>query len=92
MNTEAENAKAKAAEAEAMKKLRIEAQSFGMKNAMTATNEEVKIWLNAYKEKLKYSGELSEDDEKKRLRAIEKAKKHSADLLKELHYRNKLKK
>jgi hypothetical protein len=86
MNTEAENEKAKAiaAEAEAMKKLREEAKLFGMKNAMTATNEEVRIWLNAYKERMKYSGEMSEEDNKKRLKAIEDAKKHSEDLKKEL--------
>nr|WP_315245191.1 phage tail tape measure protein [uncultured Flavobacterium sp.] len=85
INTEAENEKAKAilAEAEAMKKLREEAKSFGMKNAMTATNEEVKIWLNAYKEKLKYSGEMSDEEKKKREKALADAKKHSEDLAKQ---------
>lgn len=85
INTEAENAKAKAiaAEAEAMKKLREEAKSFGMKDAMTASNEEVKIWLNAYKERLKYSGELSEEERKKREKALADAKKHTEDLHKE---------
>jgi len=84
INTEAENAKAKAiaAEAEAMKKLRQEAKSYGMKDAMTASNEEVKIWLNAYKERLKYSGELSDEEKKKREKALADAKKHTEDLAK----------
>ncbi|MFW0737571.1 phage tail tape measure protein [Flavobacterium sp. T12S277] len=85
INTEAENAKAKAiaAEAEAMKKLREEAKLLGMKDAMTASNEQVKIWLNAYKERLKYSQSESEEDRKKREKALADAKKHTEDLHKE---------
>lgn len=85
INTEAQNEanKALAEQAEILKKLRLEAKGLGMKNADTSTEQELKIWLAAYKEKLKYTGELSEEEKKKRARELEEAKKHSEELLKE---------
>jgi hypothetical protein len=86
MNTEAENEKIKALaeEAEAMKKIREEAKSLGMKNVDKSTDQQVKIWIANYKEMQMLKYEESEEDRKKREKAIEDAKKHSADLLKEL--------
>lgn len=86
INTEAQNEqnKALAAQAEILKKLRIEAEKLGMKNAKTAPEEEIRVWINAYKEKQKYQEQESESDRKKREKAIEDAKKHSEDLRKQL--------
>jgi hypothetical protein len=86
INTEAENEriKALAAEAEAMKKIREEAKSLGMKNVDKSTDQQIKIWIANHKEMQMLKYEESEEDRKKREKAIEDAKKHSEDLIKEL--------
>lgn len=85
INTEAQNEANVAAEAqlEILKKLRIEAKSLGMKNADTSTEQELKLWIAAFKEKAKYTGEMSEEEKKKRERELEEARRHSNQLLEE---------
>ena len=85
INTEAqnENNRALAEQQEILKKLRAEAKGFGMANADKATEQELKVWIAAYKEKLKLNGELSEEEKKKRAKELEEARKHSDELLKE---------
>jgi hypothetical protein len=86
INTEAENEKIKAleAEAEAMKKIREEAKLLGMKNVDKSTDQQVKIWIANFKEMQALKYEETEEEKKKREKAIEDAKKHHEDLLKEL--------
>lgn len=86
INTEAQNEANKASEnqLEILKKLRAEAKGLGMKNTESATEQELNIWIAAYKERQKYKEEESESDRKKREKAIEDAKKHSEDLRKQL--------
>jgi hypothetical protein len=85
LNTEAENENIKAKEAAlaAMKQLRLEAQKLGMKTAMTAPDQDVRIWMNAYKERMAASSEMSEEEKKKREREAKEAKKHAEDLVKQ---------
>lgn len=63
---------------ELMKTIRTEAKALGMKNVDTSADDEVKQWVLAYKERLKYS-ELSEKDkekaEKKRQKKIDAERK-----------------
>lgn len=87
---EKEKAAALAEEVAMMKELREEAKKFGMKNADSAADDEVKKWIAAYKEKLKYSGE-SDDEKKEREKKEKKAeqerkrrKKEEEDLAKQL--------
>lgn len=85
INTEAQNEanKAAAEQVEILKKLRAEAKALGMANSDKATESELKVWIAAYKERMKYKGQESEEDRKKREKAIEDAKKHTEDLRKE---------
>ena len=74
----------------AMEGIRKEAESLGMANVSKASDDEVKRWLAAYKEKLRYAGDS--DEEKKarekaanaRTKELEKRKKETDDLAKEL--------
>lgn len=86
INTEAQNDanKALAEQAEILKKLRAEAKGLGMKGTDAASEQELKLWISAYKERQKYKDQESEEDRKKREKAIEDAKKHSEDLRKQL--------
>ena len=68
--------------AEQLKKLREQAKGMGMKNADSATEQEVRLWIAAQKEKLKYSDEVSEKEKNKMLREAEARKKHTEDLAK----------
>jgi hypothetical protein len=85
INTEAQNEKLKAevAAAAARTILVKQAQDLGMANAEKASIQELKMWIDAQKDKAKFQEEASEEDKKKRIKAIEDAKKHSEELLKE---------
>lgn len=91
INTEAQNEANKAAQEqlEILKKLRAEAKSLGMANSDKATESELKVWISAYKERMKYKGQESEEDKKKREKDIEDARKHSEDLQKQLEVSEK---
>lgn len=91
INTEAQNEanKAAAEQVEILKKLRAEAKALGMANSDKATESELKVWIAAYKERMKYKGQESEEDRKKREKAIEDAKKHTEDLKKQLEVSEK---
>lgn len=75
IETEAQNAAKKAAQEHeaALKSLRDEAASLGMKNAQTAPELDVKKFIAAYRERLKYAGET--DEEKKAREKKENAQK-----------------
>lgn len=91
INTEAqnENNKSKEQAAIALAKLRIEAESLGMKNAKTATLQELKQWMALYEAKIKYSSE-SEEEKKAREKAAEKRKSELEKRKKETDDLNKL--
>ena len=91
IKTEKQNEANKAAEEqlEILKKLRAEAKSLGMANSDKATESELKVWIAAYKERMKYKGQETEEDKKKREKALEDARKHSEDLKKQLEVSEK---
>lgn len=82
INTEAQNEKIKAEQdaASALQKMRAEATRLGMRNAQDASAEEIRIWMNAYKQRVAGSGEMSEEERKKREKDARDAKKHAEEL------------
>jgi hypothetical protein len=83
INTEAQNENVKANEAAIQTREEIikQATSMGLKNARENTTAELKVWIDAQKEKAMYADEFSAEEAAKRAKAIEDAKKHSQDLL-----------
>lgn len=86
MKTEAETeaAKAQIASLKEIIAMRERAIDLGMKDAILATEQELRIWLDAYDQKQKVQDGGSEEDAKKRAKELADAKKHSEDLQKEL--------
>lgn len=58
-----------------------QASEMGLEKARENTTSELRVWIDDQKEKAMYADEFSEEEKKKRAKAIEDAKKHSEDLL-----------